>query len=65
MITEFLKNIFKNENSFITVETLSKELNLSKRTIYRRIATGDIQTSKISGCHFISSSDLKKFIQEV
>lgn len=65
MITNFLKSIFNSTNSFITVEALCKGVCLSRRTIYRRIAKGDIKTTKISGCHFIKISDLKKFIQEV
>lgn len=65
MINEFFKSNFNSTDSFIIVETLCKGLYLSKRTIYRRIAKGDIKTTKISGCHFIKISDLKKFIQEV
>lgn len=49
---------------FLSVDDLAAELKLSKRTIRQLLRDKVIPSKKIAGKYIVSSTQLKKFIEE-
>lgn len=61
-----MKNIFFNQcKEFLTVQELSKKIFVSKKTIYRMIATKKVKSLKVGGIYLIKTSSVKSLIEEV
>lgn len=62
----YMKNIFFNQcQEFLTVHELSKKIFVSKKTIYRMIATKKVKSLKIGGIYLIKTSSVKTLFEEV
>lgn len=59
------KRVFNQCKEFLTVQELSKIIFVSKKTIYRMIASKKVKSLKIGGVYFIKTYSVKSLIEEV
>lgn len=57
-----IEELFKDYDEVLTIEEVHKILKLSKNTIYKLIAKGDIQTIKIGNKHIVPKQNLINYL---
>ena len=54
-----------NKDNILTIEEVAKVLQVSKRTVYRWVDSGDLKVARIGRKTYrVFESDLKKFIRK-
>jgi len=54
-----------NKDNILTIQEVAKVLQVSKRTVYRRVDSGDLKVARIGRKTYrVFESDLNKFIRK-